>query len=493
MRVTSVDIDAESGGRFVAPQVTRRIAKWVATCSPADVPPHVFQAARLLTLDGLGCGIFGATQPWTRIVTEFVVASGGNAEATVWGTTSVVPATAAPLANGTSMHAFEYDDLHPRAVLHAGAQVLPAAFAVAEMQARRAVASEQPPITELDLLHAIVLGFEVGARIGLATGTGQLARGFHPSPNTGTFAAAATACRLLRLDAERTEHALGIAGSFGGYLMAAQYGAMVKRVHPGHASQSGLTAALLAARGLTGTEAVLEAPYGGFATTFADAGGPELEDTTAGLGERWEIPAFSIKYYPCCGSNHTSLDAWWTILRQHPGITTDQIHRIDVHCSTLTADHVGWPYKPGSVTTAQMNLAYCLAAAVVDGRFTVDQVDTDRLADPAILSLVDRIHIRADPTIDDLGRDRRHHIRLTVTTRDGTTIEADCEHPKGSVDNPLAESEVIDKFRDLAGRVLAGDAVPELERRILALGSQTPLDTLALSALLATGAAPQPK
>ena len=466
--------------------VTRTLAVWAATCSVDDVPAEVWSAARLLALDGIGCGLFGSTQQWARIVADHVVASGGNAETPVWGTPYAVPAAAAPLANGTAIHAFEYDDLHPRAVLHAGAQVLPAALAAAEIRARQGA---DEPLTELELLHAIVIGFEVGARIGLATGTGQLARGFHPSPNTGTFAAAAAASRLLRLDPERTGHALGIAGSFGGYLMAAQYGAMVKRVHPGHAAQSGLTAGLLAQRGLTGTEAVLETPYGGFAAAYADATGPTLDVVTAELGCRWETPAFSIKHYPCCGSNHTSLDAWWSLLHESPGLRHTDIDKIEVACSTLTVDHVGWPYVPGSVTTAQMNLPYCLAGAVLDGNFSVDQFTPERLVDPVRLDLIRRIHVRARPEIDALGRARRHHVRLTVRTRDGRSLEATCEHAKGSAADPLTPAEVSEKFRDLAGRVLSHDAVDELERRLLSLGADghRPLDLPGLDRLLTTG------
>lgn len=461
--------------------VTERLAAWAATCGVASVPSEVLDKTRLLILDGLGCGVFGAGQPWTQIVTDLVVSSGGRAEARVWGTPFTVPALSAPLANGTAMHAFEYDDLHPQAVLHAGAQVLPAVFAAAAVRSTTATT----PLTEQDLLHAVAVGFEVGARIGRATGAGQLARGFHPSPNTGTFAAAAAASRVLGLGPEATAHAFGIAGSFGGYLMAAQYGAMVKRVHPGHSGQSGLMAALLAERGLSGTAQVLEAPYGGFGASYADADPLDLEAIATDLGETWEIPGFSIKFYPCCGSNHTSIDAWWDILQQRPGLQPDEVEAIEVCCSTLTADHVGWPYTPDTTTTAQMNLRYCLAAAAVDGRFTVDQLNESRLADPAVLAMVERIRVVPDPTIDALGRDRRHHVRMTVTTKDGRVVETVSEHPRGSAANPLDRSEIVDKFRTLTSGVLSPTAVADLEQQVLDLGAPTPWHVEAFTRLLA--------
>lgn len=476
--------------------VTRALAAWAASSQASAVPDDVLAQARLLVLDGVGCGLFGSTQESAAVVTSFVLSVGGPRQATVWGTPHRVPAALAPLANGTAMHAFEYDDLHPRAVLHAGAQVLPVAFAVAEMRERRRTGTLPPgtddpaaeavpadPVTGTELLHAIVVGFEVGARVGLATGAGQLARGFHPSPNSATFAAAATAARLLGLDEAQTADALGIAGSFGGYLMAAQYGAMVKRVHAGHSGQSGLTAALLAARGLTGTQGVLEAPYGGFAAAYT--GSADVAEIGDGLGTRWEIPNFTIKYYPCCGSNHTSLDAWLH-LRREAGLSADDVENIEVKCSTLTADHVGWSYTPDSITTAQMNLAYCLAAAVVDGRVTADQFAPARLRDPEILEVVRRIRVHPDPAIDALGRARRHTVDLTVTLKDGRSLHQTREFAKGSAGDPLRVGDIVEKFRDQARRVLPAPQVSRLERQILTLGDpEGGPDILTLTKLLA--------
>lgn len=454
--------------------ISTSLAQWVAEVD--DVPEHVQDAARLLLLDGLGCGLFGSTLPWARIVAGAAALDGDAGHATIWGTGAVVPLTGAPLANGTAVHAFEFDDLHPVAVLHAGAQVIPAALAVAEARARAAAgqaAADLPasPVTDRELLTAIVCGFEVGARIGIVTGAGQLARGFHPSPNTGTFSAAAATARLLGLPATTTAHAFGIAGSFGGFLMAAQYGAMVKRVHPGRSSQAGLTAALLAARGLTGIQDVLEAPYGGFARTFAGVDPAEVQEVVRDLGQRWEVPAFSIKAYPCCGSNHTCLDAVTRLREASHTLIPQDIERIDVYCSTLTRDHVGWPYQPDSVTTAQMNLRYCLAALVADGVLGVDQFAEQRLADPRLVSLARRINVIADPQIDALGRSRRHTVRLVVTTTDGRRLEQQVDHARGSRHHPLSRDEVIAKYRDLAGRVLTEASVLEIEGLVLSLGS----------------------
>jgi 2-methylcitrate dehydratase PrpD len=455
------------------------LATWVAKSAFSDIPEIVLEKARMLTLDAIGCGLHGIGQEWSSITTKFAISMGGRADSAIWGTRHRVPAIMAPLVNGTSVHAFEFDDLHPQAVIHAGAQVVPVAMAVAEMlesevkNAKDQTGESVPShlVTESEFLHAIVLGFEVGARIGLATGAGQLARGFHPSPNTATFAAAATACRLLRLDARLTTSAFGIAGSFGGYLMAAQHGAMVKRLHPGHSGQSGLVAALLAARGLTGTDAVIEIPYGGFASTYSDASPAQVARISQDLGDSWEVPQYTIKMYPCCGSNHTSLEAWWALSSKYQ-LKPSDIESLEIRCSTLTLNHVGWPYVPAGVTAAQMNLRYCLAAAIVDNRLTVEQFKQDRLADSEILGIINRISVVADDEIDKLGRHRRHFIELRVSTRDGRHLLQTGEHPRGSAKNPPEPAQVVEKFRALAGTKLQPDQVDAIQKIILTLATR---------------------
>ena len=156
-------------------------------------------------------------------------------------------------------------------------------------------------------------------------------------------------------------HALGIAGTQSSGLMAAQYGAMVKRMHAGRAAQSGLYAALLARQDFTGIVDVFEAPYGGFCTTFSRSQDRfNLAALSAGLGERFETMRISLKFYSCVGSNHTTLDAIRDIRKRRP-FAVDDIERIVVHGSQVTVDHAGWPYQPEGLTAAQLNLPFCVA------------------------------------------------------------------------------------------------------------------------------------
>src|SRR6202012_5782000 len=159
-----------------------------------------------------------------------------------------------------------------------------------------------------DRLTATVAGYEIGPRVGLCMGQEHIGQGWHSGATVGIFSAAAGAARGLALDTDKTVHALGIAGTQSSGLMAAQYGAMVKRMHAGRAAQSGLYGALLADAGFTGITDVFESEYGGFCTTFSRSRDRfNLSELTSGLGERFETLGVALKFYACVGSNHTTL------------------------------------------------------------------------------------------------------------------------------------------------------------------------------------------
>ena len=178
----------------------------------------------------------------------------------MWGTTRKLSAPHAALVNGTQVQGFELDDVHRAGVLHVGAVVLPALISITEL--KRGMSGRE-------FLTAAVAGYEIGPRVGLCMGPEHIAQGWHSGATLGVFSAAAGAARGLRLNVDKTVHALGIAGTQAAGLMAAQYGAMVKRFHAGRSSQSGLYGALLAQAGFTGIVNVLESEYGGFCTTFS--------------------------------------------------------------------------------------------------------------------------------------------------------------------------------------------------------------------------------
>ena len=437
---------------------TQTLATYISELSYKHIPQAVISHVKFCLIDSLGCALFGSTLQWGKIITSFVKEMGKGKGALIWGDGTEVPSTSAPLANGTLIHSFEMDDLHRVGVIHPGAEAIPATDALV----RRA-----GNVDGKRFLTAVVAGYEVGCRVAMTGGAAQLRRGFHPSATSGTFAAGAAAAKMLQLNSSKTLHALGIAGTQAAGLMAAQHASMVKRMHPGRSAQAGVYGALLAAKGFTGIEDILEAPYGGFCSTFCD--NPNLSHLTQDLGKRFETLNVGCKPYPCCGSNHTSIDALKKILSNHPEVSAENVDKIRIRTTRATKLHVGWPYKPNSMTTAQMNLPFCVAVLLHDRDFFVDQITEKSIHSDAVLNTANKIEVVEDPEFESLGDEGRHGVNLEVHLQNGTRYSEQILHAKGSDQHPMSEDEILQKFRLLASRVISRPRLEKLEDTLLRL------------------------
>lgn len=455
---------------------TRELASFVAALRYEHIPPGVISKAKACVLDAVGCMLFGSTLPWTRILTDMVREQGGNRQATIIGTGDKTSVTQAVLVNATAGHAFELDDAHTAASMHAGSVNVSTALALAEWLGN---------VNGRDVLTAIVAGYEAGLRVGMAGAGNVFKRGFHSAAVCGVFAGAATASRLLDLDEDRTQHAFGIAGSLAGGLMAAQKGAMVKRLHAGQAAKNGAYGALLARRGFTGIANVLEAPFGGFFSAMTDDN--ELAALTVGLGSRWETLAVGFKPYATAGAIHASLMLLDTIMRDH-GLAAGDIERIEVECATYCKGHVGWTYVPQGVASAQMNMYYALSVMALDRAAMIEQFREERLTDPRILDFISRIRITPDAAFDAMGNAFRYATRLRVITQTGERHERQTLHRPGSPDAPVSADQLREKFQLLASYALESGAIKDLQALVDRLETLKSMQELA--ALLCSKCAP---
>jgi 2-methylcitrate dehydratase PrpD len=432
---------------------TRRIADFVSHLTYEQIPPQVCERIKLLILDSFGCAIYGANLEWCRILQDTFGDLDATRTTSVWGTDQKLSSTNAALVNGTQVQGFELDDVHRVGVLHCGAVTLPALIAIAESHAF---------LSGRDFLAAAVAGYEIGPRVGKCVGQEHIGQGWHSGATLGVFSAAAGAARGLGLDAEQTVHALGIAGTQAAGLMAAQYGAMVKRMHAGRSSQSGLYGALLAARGFTGIVDVFEAPYGGFCTTFSRSQDRfDLKELSAGLGETFETMGVALKFYSCVGSNHTTLDAIRDMRKRRP-FTLQELDRVVVHGSQVTVDHVGWPYKPEGLTSAQLNLPFCVATLLLEGDVFVDQFKEDAVGDRDRIALSKKVAVVHDPAITALGSKFRHKVSVDIHLRDGSVMSETREAPRGSEHSFAPAADIVEKFHKLAHA-----AMPQSQRDAL--------------------------
>jgi 2-methylcitrate dehydratase PrpD len=441
---------------------TRGMADFVAGLRYERIPPEVVERIKLLMLDSLGCALFGVDLEWSRILLGTLTKLDQTPACGVWGTTTRLSAPNAALINGTLVQGFELDDIHRVGAIHVGSVVLPPLLALSEMK---------PEITGRDFLTAAVAGYETGPRVGICMGAEHLAQGWHSAATVGVFSAGAASAAALRLSPEQTVHALGIAGTQASGLMAAQYGSMVKRMHAGHAAQSGLYGGLLAADGFTGIRNVFESDYGGFCTTFSRSKDRfKLRELTSGLGTRYETMQVSLKFYSCVSTNHTTLDAIRAIRTRRPFAASDVDH-IVVYSSQISVEHVGWKYVPEGVTSAQLNLPFCVATLLLAGDVFVDQFDEKQIADPARIAFCDKIKVLEDPKITAGGAKYRQTARVEVYLKDGTLLRETVDAPRGSEERFASKQDVVEKFDKLAIHAVSAaqaasirDAVLNLEK-----------------------------
>src|SRR6516162_1289050 len=425
---------------------TRAIAQFIAQLRYEDIPDEVITRIKLLILDALGCALYGSGLEWSRILRTALVQLDATKACRVWGTSERLSAPHAALINGSLVQSFELDDVHRQGVLHVGAVTLPPLLAVTELR---------PDMSGPDFLRAAVAGYEIGPRVGKCMGPQHIGQGWHSGATVGVFSAVSGAAAALRLTAEQAVHALGIAGTQASGLMAAQYGAMVKRMHAGRAAQSGLYGALLAHAGFTGIVDVFEAPYGGFCATFSRSQDRfSLDALSAGLGERFETMGIALKFYSCVASNHTTLDAIREIRSRRP-FTLDELEKIVVHASQVTVDHVGWPYQPQGLTAAQLNLPFCVATLVREGDVFVDQFTPKAVHDDARITLSRKVAVVHDPAITALGAAFRHKVRVEVHFRDGSVETETREAPRGSERSFASQGEIVEKFFKLTRQAMS--------------------------------------
>jgi len=437
---------------------TRKIAEFVSGLTYEQIPAEVRERIKLLFLDSLGCAIYGANLEWCRILRGTLEALDATRTTSIWGTDRKLSSPHAALLNGTQVQGFELDDVHRKAVLHVGAVTLPALLAVAESHAQ---------LSGRDLLTAAVAGYEIGPRVGLCMGPEHIGQGWHSGATVGVFSAASGAAAALGLSPEQTVHALGIAGTQAAGLMAAQFGAMVKRMHAGRSAQSGLYGTLLAEQGFTGIVDVFESPYGGFCTTFSRSTDRfNLDELSWELGRQWETKRISLKFYSCVGSNHTTLDAIRAMQAEKP-FGPDDVAAIVVHGSHVTVEHVGWPYEPQGLTSAQLNLPFCVATLLLEGDVFVDQFTDDVVDDKRRIALSRKVSVLHDPAITERGSNFRHMVRVEVQLNDGAKLERTVEAPRGSETSFASETDIVEKFKKLSTRTVGAAKADEIVNLVL--------------------------
>ncbi|WP_067896918.1 MmgE/PrpD family protein [Nocardia vaccinii] len=437
-----------------------RVAEFAARTTRKDIPDEVLERARHLILDSVGLAFAATTYPFSAIARD-ALSTFGTGECPVLGSKELLSPRDAAMLNGVLVHGLDFDDTHIPAVTHVSAAALPAALSAA-------IAADADG---MDLLTAYILGVEVSARVGIAAHGAFHDIGFHPTGVVGAFGSAVAAGKLMGLDAAGLATAQGIVGSMAsGLLEFLQDGAWTKRLHPGWAAMSGLTAATFAKAGWTGPGAIYEGRFGLFNTHLADRD-RDPGAVAADLGETWELMRTAVKPYPVCHFIHAFADSAQILLRDNNFGADDIVSvRCAIHATPRRVVCEPEPNKwaPSSEYDAKFSLPYVVATVLARGRFTLAELDDAALADPAVLALARKVEIVDDPeSAFPAAYSGAVEIRLT----DGRTIAHREQVNRGHDERPLGNAEIVEKFS--ASMALATDAATadRVRGAVLGLGS----------------------
>ena len=419
------------------------LAAFAASLQADAIPPSVLRRTEDLFLDWLGSALAGKTARAVQAIERYAVAMGperGSAE--VLSSRRTTSPHFAALVNAAASHVVEQDDVHNGAVFHPAAVVFPAALAVAQAAGT----------SGREFLAAAVAGYEVGIRVGEFLGRSHY-RIFHTTATAGTLAAAAAAGRLLGLGADTMLHAFGSAGTqAAGLWEFLRDAADSKQLHCAHAASAGLASAYLAREGLTGARRILEGEQGMAAGMSSDADPARLTD---GLGQRWATAETSFKYHASCRHTHPSADALLALMREYR-LGADDIAEVTALVHQGAIDVLGRVVVPATVHQAKFSMGTVLGLVAEYGYAGLDEFDRHFLA-PRVAALRERVAMQLDPEVD-AAYPRRWIGKVVVRTRDGRTLQARVDEPKGDPGNTLTRAELEDKAKRLAA--YGGAATP---------------------------------
>jgi 2-methylcitrate dehydratase len=426
--------------------VTATMAQWAADLKFQEISPEaVYQAKRFL-LDSIGCALGGYQQHDVILALKVLNEIAGPGKATIIGTGLHVDPVSASLANALMVRCMDYNDIYWKQDPSHPSDIFPAAMACCE----RAASDGR------ELIVGLVLGHEFEMRLCEAAFPGIRERGWHHATLTA-FVSPIVAGRMLHLSWQKIQHAIGVSASARATFGAAVAGklTMMKNTVDPLATQSGVLAALLAEKGYTGPEHVIDGKEG---MVHCLGPGWKLDLLTDGLGESWRITQCGMKAFPTEALTHTPISAVLQLVKDN-NLEPQQIARVHVRTTVRGADILSDPtkYDPQTKETADHSLPYVIAAAIADRQVTPLQFTPEKIGDPLIREQLKKVVVVADPEIEKVFPALQRVI-VTIRTTDGTEFMTQLDYPKGDPRNPLSDRELEEKFEALAEPILSPSA-----------------------------------
>lgn len=446
--------------------ITAVMSRWAAGLEYRHLSKDAIYQAKRFLLDSVGCALGGYQQHDVVIALQVLKEIAGRGPATVIGTGERVDAVSASLANALMIRCMDYNDIYWKQDPSHPSDIFPAAMACCERQKSDGK----------ELIVGLVLGHEFEMRLCEAAFPGIRERGWHHATLTA-FASPLVAGRALHLTWQQIQHAVGISASRHCTLGAVTAGklTMMKNTVDPMATQSGVLAALLAERGYTGPEHVIDGKEG-----LTHCLGPEwkLNLLTDGLGESWRITQCGMKFFPTEALTHAPISAVLDLVKEND-LRPDKVAKVQIRSLARAADILSDPskYDPRTKETADHSLPYVIAAALVDRQVTPAQFEMSKIMDATIRAQLKKVEVIADPEIEKVFP-ALQRVLVTITTTDGRSFTKQLDYPKGDPRNPLSDQEIEEKFAALAEGVLSPKAQKKLKDAIWNLEKIGPVSKL---------------
>ena len=456
--------------------ISRQIAEFAVSLKFADLPDEVVNEVKRYMYDSIGCAYGGYHTKDLNIIRDIYIAIGGKSDATVLGFGDKLPAVNATLINSLMVRALDFNDIYWKDDPSHPSDIIPAAWAVGELV----------NTNMKDVIVAIVLAYEFEQRLCLFAKPGVRERKWHHATLT-QFVSPIVAGKLLGLTVDEMVHAIGISGCHNHTIGCPTAGklTMMKNTVDPMAVQSGVFAALMAQKGFSGTEKVFEGKEG-FMDAFigwnakdeslkpTDMEGRDgvsswswdIDALVGGLGDSYKIMECGMKAFPTEALTHTHLSC---VLNAMIGnnLEYSDVKEVKVTCFAQAYDILFDPtkYRPESRETADHSLPYCMAVAMVDKKITTDSFSDEKLNDPRIYEVIDKIIGEPSQEFEKMFPAKQPS-RVVVTTNDGRMFEEYLEYPKGDPREPMTMDDLENKFNSLAGDKFDASAKKQLKETI---------------------------
>jgi 2-methylcitrate dehydratase PrpD len=466
-----MNVTTTNTGDHLDKWATKELAQFAVDASFESYPADTIDLAKMFILDNLGCMIGGTQTALGQSMLKTVGSMGGEPQATVIGTDLKIPTIQAALINGTTANALDFDEtLH--GLGHPSSTVIPAAFGLGERE----------HISGRDLITAVLVGFDVGNRIGRAIQpTYERLREVWNVGTWQTFGAVSAAAKILGLDLDQTLNAYGTAGATAPLPNTQKWGwdLAERPIHwakepTGWPSWTGLLAAELASNGFVGNRFILDGDNGFWIMAGSDR--CDFHMMTEGLGEEFEVRSLSIKPYSSCRWQHAALDCVDDLKAQH-GLTPEQVQSVVIHTfDWLIAHEI---YEPKDMVDAEFSLPHVVAMVLRGQRPGPDWFTPEALYSDDVIALSRKVTVVFDEEINQAYHDAdKIGARVEITTTSGANYRAVSNTPKGDPANPVSHADVEDKFRHLAAATLGVEAAEALVEGIGRLEELDDISTL---------------